>query len=149
MEILQCLLRVVLLKVKVYADQSGFKNNEVSKSGVTVFIKFQKLLEQQDICSRNAVDFCQNLGVSYKYLNTLCKELTGKTIKAYIDDNFILKSKRELTYSNSNISEIAFSFGFEEVTNFTKYFKKHTNQSPSEFQNEKNRRSGKDLPIME
>ncbi len=137
-EILQCLIRVLLLKSKAYSHQLELNNKEVSNLGVSVFIKFQKLLEQPNIGSRNGSYFCKALGVSYKYLNNLCKDLTGKTLKFFIDDSFILKARRELTYGNLNISEIAFNLGFEEVTNFTKYFKKHTNQLPSEFQNEKN-----------
>ncbi len=137
-EILQCLLRVVLLKSKAYSNQSLLKSSECSNLEVSVFIKFQKLLEQPTIYSRNASNLCRTLGISYKYLNRLCKDLTGKTVKKFIDDSVILKAKRELTYSNLSISEIAFNLGFEEVTNFTKYFKKHTNQSPSEFHNEKN-----------
>lgn len=139
-EILQCLIRVLLLKSKAYSHQLELNNKEVSNLGVSVFIKFQKLLEQPSIGSRNGIYFCKALGVSYKYLNNLCKDLTGKTLEIFIDDSFILKARRELTYGNLNISEIAFNLGFEEVTNFTKYFKKHTNQLPSKFQNEKNSR---------
>lgn len=134
-EVLQCLLRAILLKVSVYGSIPAPRTNNVSKKGMNLFIDFQRLVEQPRICSRNADSFCQDLGVSYKHLNSLCKRLTGKTLKTFIDDNFVLKAKRMLIHSNSNISEIAFSLGFEEVTNFTKYFKKHANKTPTEFQN--------------
>ncbi len=134
-EIVQCLLRVILLKIKEYQKESKLKNHEINKSASKTFIRFQKLLEQPSPSSRNASHFCENLNISYKSLNSLCKELTGITLKKFIDNHLILKAKRSLISGQLNISEVAFSLGFEEVTNFTKYFRKHTSQTPSEFQN--------------
>ncbi len=82
---------------------------------------------------RNANFFCEKLKISYRSLNEISKKLTGETIKKYIDKNLILTAKQHLSVGNRNISEIAYQLGFEETTNFSKFFKKQTNRAPSEF----------------
>lgn len=134
-EILQCLLRTVLLKIRSYNDDFEPATKNISKSSTETFIRFQQLLDQH-INKRNANFYCDKLGISYKVLNDTSKELTGITIKKFIDKNLMIKAKQRLSLGNLNIAEISYLLGFEEATNFTKFFKKQTNLSPSEFQKE-------------
>lgn len=47
----------------------------------------------------------------------------------------VLEIKRALATSNASVQEITYTFGFDEPTNFVKYFKKHTGYSPAQFRN--------------
>ncbi|MFC1653158.1 helix-turn-helix domain-containing protein [Planctomycetota bacterium] len=69
----------------------------------------------------------------YKHLNEICKRITGRTVKKCIDNHVILEMKRRLASSDISIKELAYITGFDEPTNLVKYFKKYTNQSPSQF----------------
>ncbi len=71
--------------------------------------------------------------MSPKHLNTICKSVSGMTAKQYIDSFMILEIKRILATSDSPMQEISDNLGFEESTNFVKYFKKHSGVSPSKF----------------
>lgn len=134
-EILQCLLRTLLLKMKALSEiNKPIYNNEVQE----LFVRFYRLLEKKISTSRNVIDYCKWLGISYDKLNSICKELTNKTVKQYIDKVIILKSKSLLLDPKENINQIAYSIGFDEPTNFTKFFKKHTNFTPKEFQKNSN-----------
>ena len=130
-EILQCLLRTFLLKIRVHNRQfvSIIQNDKTE-----LFIRFQSLLTKNIASSRNAKDYCKWLNVSYKKLNNTCKELTNKSLKFFIDSFLILKAKQYLTDGDKNVSEVAYLLGFNEITNFTKYFTKHSSQNPSTFQ---------------
>ena len=130
-EILQCLLRTFLLKIRVHNRQyvSIIQNDKTE-----LFIRFQSLLTQNISSSRNAKDYCIWLNVSYKKLNNICKELTNKPLKVFIDSFLILKAKQYLTDGDKNVSEVAYLLGFDEATNFTKYFTKHSSLNPSTFQ---------------
>ncbi|MGB0861475.1 MAG: helix-turn-helix domain-containing protein [Saprospiraceae bacterium] len=132
-EILQCLLRTFILKTK---SQSQFKhkNLNIPSSDKALFIQFQKMLDEKLAISRNAKDYCEWLDISYQKLNRICKIFTKMPIKGFIDETLILKTQKELSNRGITISEVAYQFGFDEVTNFTKYFKKHTNLSPKAFQ---------------
>lgn len=129
-EILQCLLRTLLLKLK---ENPSRELKEMEKDSMETFIRFQQLLDKKIHKTRNASDYCGMLNVSHKKLNRICKYLTKMTIKAFIDHALILKAKRLLYEAELNISEIAYQLGFEERTNFTKFFKKHENITPKEF----------------
>ena len=47
----------------------------------------------------------------------------------------IEKAMDLLTQSDYSVSEICFQIGFNDTSNFTKAFKKHTKQSPLVFRN--------------
>lgn len=73
------------------------------------------------------------LQISYKHLNNIVKKCTNKTAKEFIDDFVILEIKRFLCSTSLSVKEIAFKCGFDEQTNFLKYFKKLANDTPSNF----------------
>ena len=128
--ILQNLLRTLLLKIQSFPSKEITDVNPESKE---LFIRFQRLLDINISKTRNANDYCKFLNVSYKKLNTTCKTLTNKTTKSFIDNYLIIMAKSYIVENDHTISEIAFMLGFDEVTNFTKYFKKHTKTTPKSF----------------
>lgn len=130
-EILQCLLRTLLLKINIHKPMSNNLGNDEQK---TLFINLQKLLDSEIIISRNAKDYSHKLGVSFKKLNTICNLFTNKSAKEFIDEVLILKAKQMLINNHCAVNQVAYSLGFDEPTNFTKFFKKHTSLSPKEFQ---------------
>jgi len=99
---------------------------------------FKKLLDDNFITQKRVSFYCQELNISPKRLNKTTSKIFGKTPKNIIDDRVLLESKRLLAHTGESIKEISFSLGFEELTNFIKYFKKHTNKTPVEFRAEFN-----------
>jgi len=97
------------------------------------FIHFKQLVTKEFSETHNAKDYANKIGVSYKYLNDISKELSGKTAKAFIDNWLILEIKRYLSEKKYSIKEIAFNTGFEEPTNFIRFFKNHTGETPKDF----------------
>lgn len=102
-------------------------------SKIKTFHKFTSLIESNLSKSRSADFYAKELTITYKHLNVICKELVNKTAKTVIDDFVILQAKRNLINSNLKITELAYKLGFEDPTNFSKYFKKHTNLTPNSF----------------
>ena len=71
--------------------------------------------------------------LTYTHLNRIVKAVTGNTAKAFIDSFVILEAKRHLAVSDISVKELTYVMGFDEPTNFVKYFKKHTGLSPVKF----------------
>ncbi|MDE0558484.1 helix-turn-helix transcriptional regulator [Algoriphagus sp. NF] len=102
---------------------------------------FLELLERQfpidethqTIGIRSPSDFADQLNVHVNHLNRAVKEMTGKTTSQLIADRVLQESKILLKQSNWNVSEIAYGLGFNEVTHFNNFFKKHVNLSPTQF----------------
>ncbi|PKG50869.1 helix-turn-helix domain-containing protein [Olleya sp. 1-3] len=97
------------------------------------FLAFKSLLEIHFNTSRNADFYAKKLNITYKHLNSICKDLVTITAKQFIDAFVILEAKRLLINSEIKSTELAYSLGFEEPTNFVKYFKKHTGFTPNSF----------------
>lgn len=130
-EILRLLLKVLLLKAErikrtVIAEQ---KNAD----WFIRFDQFREYLGKHYSSTRSVKDFAKMLRISPKHLNTICRSVSGTTAKQCIDNFMVLEIKRVLATSGNSIQEMAYAFGFDEPTNFVKYFKKHVGQSPTQF----------------
>ena len=84
---------------------------------------------------RSASGFAKQLNVHVNHLNRAVKENTDKTTSQIIADRILRESKILLKHSAWNVSEIAFALGFNEVTHFNNFFKKHVQLSPLKFRN--------------
>ncbi|MBA4058786.1 MAG: AraC family transcriptional regulator, partial [Marivirga sp.] len=78
-------------------------------------------------------DYAERLSVHVNHLNKVLKENTGKTTTDLITNRIIQESKILLKQTDWNISEIAYSLGFEEVAHFSNFFKKQTALTPLAF----------------
>lgn len=79
---------------------------------------------------KTAQDFSERLAVHANHLNKVLKETTGSTTTAIIHSRIFEEAKILLNNTDWNVSEIAFSLGFEEVAHFSNFFKKHASLSP-------------------
>lgn len=82
---------------------------------------------------RTAKNYADTLQVHVNHLNKVLKDMTGKTTTEIISSRIIQEAKVLLKQTTWNISEIAFSLGFEEVAHFSNFFKKQTETSPLSF----------------
>lgn len=82
---------------------------------------------------RTAKDFADALKVHVNHLNKVLKDTTGKTTTEIISSRIAEEAKILLKQTSWNVSEIAFSLGFEEVAHFSNFFKKQTNKSPLKY----------------
>jgi len=106
-----------------------------------IFSLFIELLERQFpientkqvLQLKTAKDFADTLRVHVNHLNKVLKETTGKTTTEIIASRVSQEAKILLKQTTWNISEIAFSLGFEEVAHFSNFFKKQNQVSPAAF----------------
>lgn len=75
----------------------------------------------------------ESIGTSPSYLSRIFKETTGHTIIYTINQKKIEQAKEYLLHTDMKIYEIADALGFENVTYFSHFFKKHTGISPKDF----------------
>ena len=73
------------------------------------------------------------VGMSPSALSRFFKEHTNKTLTAYINDIRLGNAARALVDSTQNISEICYSCGFNNLSNFNRVFKARRGVSPREF----------------
>jgi len=94
---------------------------------------FKVLLEQDGNKNKSPYYYSDKLNISTVYLNEVVKKLTRKSVSRTIKMKSLLKAKTYLLQTNLTVSEIAFKLGFEDASNFTRFFKKETGITPSKF----------------
>ncbi|MGR4070112.1 helix-turn-helix domain-containing protein [Billgrantia sp. C5P2] len=94
---------------------------------------FQALIEAQYRQQPSIERFAEQLGMSSAHLNALCRRLADRSALQLLHERLLLEAKRQLTYTNMTISQVADSLGFSEPAYFTRFFKRNTGLSPRDF----------------
>jgi len=81
---------------------------------------------------KSPADYAHALSVHINHLNRSVKEATGKTTSTHIANRVAQEAKALLLHTNWNVSDIAYSLGFEYPSYFTNFFKKQTGMSPNQ-----------------
>tara|TARA_R110002124_G_C8935384_1_gene512322 strand:- start:1182 stop:2051 length:870 start_codon:yes stop_codon:yes gene_type:complete len=94
---------------------------------------FKELLENQFHHEKQVNSYAVQMHITKKRLNFATSKVLGLTPKKIIDDRIMLEAKRLLAHSSASVKEISFTLGFDEPTNFVKYFRKNHLSTPLEF----------------
>ena len=133
-QVLHNLLHNLLLLSERERRKTGF--SEIRKGeDLDYTILFKNLLDDRFRTVKSVAGYAGLMSVSEKKLNKATTTTLGRSPKELIDERVILEAKRILVYTNNSIKQIGFDLGFEEPTNFIKYFRKHERKTPIEFRN--------------
>lgn len=121
------------LMLKLMRVNTSEPQQQVSLNYTTKSAEFASLLETNYTHIHDAASYANKMGITYKFLNQICKAVYNKTPKQLIDSYIVLEAKRKLIIEQTPVNELAYELGFDEATNFIKYFKKHATVTPSQF----------------
>ncbi len=100
---------------------------------LSLFLVYQKLVEKNCFKNRKVSFYAAKMDISSKTLNNVTQAVVNKSAKTFINDIFIFHAKKLIRNSSDPLIKISYKVGFDEPTNFFKYFRKHTGISPNEF----------------
>ncbi len=132
-------LELIYLGLKI-EPATGRQYNE-SNASLRIASLFTELLERQfpiesprqGMKFRTPAEFAAQLSVHVNHLNRALKDTTGKTTSRLIAERIVQEARGLLRHTDWNISEIAWSLGFEELPNFINFFKKNEHLTPNSF----------------
>jgi AraC family transcriptional activator of pobA len=78
-------------------------------------------------------DMAERLNISAGYLTDVLKQESGKTALEHIHIYLISEAKNKLKGEDKSVSEIAYGLGFENLSYFSRLFKKEVGISPNLF----------------
>jgi AraC-like DNA-binding protein len=107
---------------------SNILNNNLSK-----FIEF-KLMVETHLTEQPSVNaIAEKLALTTNSLYRIVKEYSGVSPKDFFTKRLIIEAQRKLQYSKLSVKELAYELGFNDPDYFSRFFKKCTGKSVSEF----------------
>ncbi len=91
---------------------------------------FLRVLKEKESRLWNVQDYADHLHIHPNYLSSIVKAETGKTVKQWIHDRLASEAKSMLKNTKLTVSEIAGHLSFDDVSNFNRFFKSQTGQTP-------------------
>ncbi len=95
--------------------------------------RFRHLVEQRFGQWHQVQEYAAALGCSDKTLNRAVLAAAERTAKALIVDRIMLEAKRLLAHTALPVAVVGNHVGFDEPTNFTKFFRREAAMSPGAF----------------
>ncbi len=106
-----------------------------------LYYAFLKLLDEKIAKTHRVSDYANALGISEKSLTRVCRAITQHAAQSIIHQKINFEARRQLFHNQSSAKEIAYSVGFTDPIQFSKFFKHHNQMTPLEYR--RNARGGK------
>ena len=107
--------------------------SDIDSTGDNLIRAFKNEVDKNFKKEHSTTFYAANLHITPDHLNRTFKAKIGKTAKEYIQARIVTEAKRLLYFTGLSNKEIAYELGFNEPANFSAFFKKNTNISPSKF----------------
>jgi AraC family transcriptional regulator, transcriptional activator of pobA len=103
-------------------------NNNLSK-----FVEF-KLMVETHLTEQPSVNaIAEKLALTTNTLYRIVKEYSGVSPKDFFTNRLMIEAQRKIQYSRLSVKELAYELGFNDPDYFSRFFKKCTGKSVSEF----------------
>lgn len=106
---------------------------DVSVVMVQLFRKFMKELDDNIEQEHSVLFYASQFNVTPQYLNRVVKQISGDTVKVWINKKLLTLISHRLLSSTDTVQQIAYQFNFSDAAMLTKYFKTCMKKTPSQF----------------
>lgn len=130
-DIIRCFAYDLLSNITKHFNQSD--GDDMLRQSDRIFRKFMLLLAENSNVNRSVKSYADELCVSPKYLTSVCRKHSDSTASELIATSVMSRVKQLLLYSDLSIKEVAGEMGFDNLSFFGKYVKKHLGLSPNHY----------------
>ncbi len=135
-DIIRCFAYDLLTNINRHLNPEG--GEDMLRQGDRVFRRFMFLLAENSNVNRSVKSYADELCVSPKYLTSVCRRHSDYTASELISISVVSRIKQLLLYSDLSIKEVAAEMGFDNLSFFGKYVKKHLGLSPNNYRKANN-----------
>ncbi|MGB0114724.1 MAG: helix-turn-helix transcriptional regulator [Ilumatobacteraceae bacterium] len=135
----QPLMQLLLLQTAVLIGRLALGDNAASARRLvdpTLLARYRDYCAAVDIGYRDGhlvAAYARGLGCSTRSLNRACRAIADVSAKDVIVARVVLEAKRRLALADDTVAAISRQLGFDEATNFVKYFRRETGTTPTAF----------------
>ena len=130
-DIIRCFAYDLLSNITKHFNQND--GEDMLRQSDRIFRKFMLLLAENSNVNRSVKSYADELCVSPKYLTSVCRKHSDSTASELIATSVMSRVKQLLLYSDLSIKEVAGEMGFDNLSFFGKYVKKHLGLSPNHY----------------
>lgn len=134
-EMLRLLLKRLIVKLtRWYKEQYALI--QLDEQSMDVVRQFNLLVEDHFRKYHQVQDYADLIHKSSKTISNLFSKYSEKSPLQIIHERILLEAKRLLLYTDKTTKEIAYEIGFQDIPNFSRFFKKNTQLAPSKYREE-------------
>lgn len=130
-DIIRCFAYDLLSNINRHLSQDN--GDDMLRQGDRIFRRFMLLLADNTNVNRSVKSYADELCVSPKYLTSVCRRHSDYTASELIATAITSRIKQLLLYSDLSIKEVAGEMGFDNLSFFGKYVRKHLGLSPNHY----------------
>ena len=130
---MQIMLKRLIIIVTRLAKEQYIIEKKLIGDKLDIVRKYNLLVENHYRKQHQVKFYAAQLYKSPKTLSNVFALYNHKSPLLVIQERVLLEAKRLLFYTNKTSKEIAYELGFEDASHFSKFFKKHTRQVPTDF----------------
>lgn len=112
-----------------------YQNSSFSDRSHQIVNEFMQLVDQYG-AQEHQVQFYSNcLHLSSKYLQTIIRRTTGRTVYSWVNDVIVARAKQLLNSGKYTLQQVANELKFCDQSYFGVFFKRETGMTPRQYQN--------------
>lgn len=129
------LLRIYYWDFYVHFQKKTRKRNTplLNSNKESIAMKFAMLVFENRETHREVAYYADQLCISPLYLTKVIQEVNGQSARDMIADYTIIGIKALLRNADITIKDVVRQSGFSSQSSFSRFFRKHTGMSPSEY----------------
>jgi AraC family transcriptional activator of pobA len=133
LEVIKANLGVFFIEFTRQSQNGGKSSTEAAAYSQERLEEFLDLLRTHLVTHKKVSQYANLLNLSPYQLNAISKAMVGKPASALINEQILLEAKRQLLATTQQVKHIADHLGYEDISYFSRFFKKHTGYSPEAF----------------
>ena len=125
-------LQALLIRMHL-AHASSARAERIEPALLQRFRRFRTTVEHQHRQWHRVAQYANDLGCSEKSLSRATLAVTDMGAKTFLTNRIVLEARRLLAHTLSPVAAISEQLGFDEPTNFVKFFRRETGLTPGAF----------------
>ena len=130
---MQNLLWTLFYEISALSQKRYAKSDRQLTRDEEIFRKLIRLIILHYKEERTVAFYARELCLTPKYLSSVVKKTTNRTVTEWINETVVLDAKTQLKSSQMTVQQIANYLNFPTPSFFGRFFKKHTGMTPKAY----------------